>query len=178
MEKVRERLLRATGALEQAGIAYAVIGGNAVASWVSGVDEAAVRNTQDVDILLSRADLDQAATALALAGFIKLPVDGSDLFADPGAKPRDAVRLVFAGEKTRPDNLLSAPDVAESEPFSRYQVLGLFALVKMGLSSFRIKDRVNLRDLLEVGLIDASWKQRFPTELAARLQELLDTPDG
>jgi hypothetical protein len=33
VEKVRERLLRATSALERAGIAYAVAGGNAVAAW-------------------------------------------------------------------------------------------------------------------------------------------------
>jgi hypothetical protein len=52
VEKVRERLRRATAALEGAGIPYAVVGGNAVASWVARVDEAAVRNTQDVDILL------------------------------------------------------------------------------------------------------------------------------
>ena len=51
VEKVRERLMRATAALEAAGIPYAVAGGNAVAAWVSRVDEAAVRNTQDVDIL-------------------------------------------------------------------------------------------------------------------------------
>ena len=50
VEKVRQRLLRAASALEQAGVPYAVVGGNAVAAWVSRVDEAAVRNTQDVDI--------------------------------------------------------------------------------------------------------------------------------
>ena len=47
-------------ALEGAGIPYAVAGGNAVASWVARVDEAAVRNTQDVDILIRREDLDAA----------------------------------------------------------------------------------------------------------------------
>ena len=51
MEKVRERLRRAAAALEKANIRYAVAGGNSVAAWVSRVDEAAVRNTQAVDIL-------------------------------------------------------------------------------------------------------------------------------
>ena len=51
VEKVRERLLRATAALEKAGVPYAVAGGNAVAVWVTRVDESAVRNTRDVDIL-------------------------------------------------------------------------------------------------------------------------------
>lgn len=36
---VRERLLRATTALNRAGISYAVGGGHAVASWVATVDE-------------------------------------------------------------------------------------------------------------------------------------------
>lgn len=36
IEKVKDRLRRATGLLEAAGLAYAVIGGNAAAPWVSG----------------------------------------------------------------------------------------------------------------------------------------------
>src|SRR6476660_3498853 len=82
VEKVRDRLRRAAQALEQAQIPYAVVGGNAVASWVSEVDEAAVRNTQDVDILLRRADLDRAKTALAEAGFVYRHAAGIDMFLD------------------------------------------------------------------------------------------------
>jgi hypothetical protein len=54
VERVRERLLQATTAMENTGIAYAVAGGNPVAARVSRIDEAAVRNTQDVDIILRR----------------------------------------------------------------------------------------------------------------------------
>src|SRR6516165_10557562 len=68
--KVRERLLRATAALNQAGVAYAVVGGNAVASWVATVDEGAVRNTRDIDLLVRRSDLPAVATALGQAGFV------------------------------------------------------------------------------------------------------------
>src|ERR1700688_3974475 len=97
VQKVRQRLLPSTPALEAAGIPYAVIGGNAVAVWVARIDEAAVRNTQDVDILLRRSDLDAATQALAGAGFVRRHVAGIDLFLDgPGAKTRDAVHLVFA----------------------------------------------------------------------------------
>ena len=60
VEKVRQRLLRVVGVLHQAHIPYAIVGGNAVALWVSRVDEAAVRNTRDVDLLLRRADLPAA----------------------------------------------------------------------------------------------------------------------
>ena len=64
VEDVRRRLERAKSALEAAGIDYAVIGGNAVAAWVSRVDRAAVRNTRDVGILLRRGDLEAAKVAL------------------------------------------------------------------------------------------------------------------
>lgn len=178
VEKVRERLLRATAALEKAGVPYAVVGGNAVASWVSRVDESAVRNTQDVDLLIRRADLEAAKTALAAVGFIYRHAASIDLFLDgPNAKARDAVRVVFAGEKVRQEYTVPAPEVTESEAAPDFRVLTLGALVKMKLTSFRRKDQVHLQDLLGVGLIDSSWCPRLPTDLAARLQHLIDTPE-
>ncbi len=98
VERVRIRLLRAATALEQAKVPYAVAGGNAVAAWVSRVDESAVRNTQDVDILLRRGDLEIAKDALAAAGFVYRHAKGVDMFLDgPEAKARDAVHVVFSG---------------------------------------------------------------------------------
>jgi len=179
VEKVRERLLRATKALSDAGIAYAVAGGNAVGAWVTRVDESAVRNTQDVDILIRRADLEAVKTALAKAGFVYRHAASMDMFLDgPKAKARDAVHIIFAGEKVRPEEPIANPDVTESEPAEAYQILTLEALVRIKLTAFRDKDRVHLRDLIDVGLIDAGWRQRFPPQLADRLQQLLDTPNG
>jgi hypothetical protein len=179
IEKVRQRLLRAARALDQAGVPYAVAGGNAVAAWVSRVDEAAVRNTQDVDILLRRADLPAAAKALTGNGFVFRHVAGRDMFLDgPEAKARDAVHIVFAAEKVRPDYAATAPDVSESEETETFRLLSLGALVRMKLTSFRDKDRVHLRDLMEVGLVDESCLERVPAALRARLQELLDNPEG
>jgi hypothetical protein len=37
---------------------------------------------------------------------------------------------------------------------------------------------MHLRDLIEIGLLDQSWTDRFTAPLAARLQELLDNPEG
>src|SRR3954466_11066074 len=82
VEKVRERLRRAVAALESAGVPYAVAGGNAVAAWVSRVEEAAVRNTQDVDILLRRADLPAAIAAMTQAGFMYRHAASLDMFLD------------------------------------------------------------------------------------------------
>src|SRR5207237_4161437 len=102
VEKVRQRLTRAAEALERAGIPYAVAGGNAVAAWVSRVDESAVRNTQDVDILLRRSDLTAAKEAMKNAGFVYRHAKGLDMFLDdPKAKARDTVHIVFAAEKIK-----------------------------------------------------------------------------
>ncbi|HEV2694005.1 MAG TPA: hypothetical protein VG347_14010 [Verrucomicrobiae bacterium] len=179
VENVRRRLLRAAQALDNAGVAYAVAGGNAVAAWVSRVDEAAVRNTQDVDIVLRRADLPAAKVALEAAGFVYRHAASIDMFLDgPDAKARDAVHIVFAAEKVRADYVAPVPDVSEAEDTETFRLLSLDALVRMKLTSFRDKDRVHLRDLMDVGLVDASWRERVPPVLKARLQELLDNPEG
>ena len=179
VERVRDRLLRAAGALEAAGVAYAVVGDNAVAAWVASIDPAAVRNTQDVDILLRRADLEAASRAMSAAGFARREISGVEMFLDgPEAGPREAVHVVLAGERVRPHHVVVAPDVEESVKRDQFRVLSLESLVRMKLTSFRDKDRTHLRDLLDVGLIDASWPARFAPELAARLQQLIDTPEG
>ena len=57
VEKVNERLRKTVRILEHAKVPYAVIGGHAVRAWVAQVDEAALRTTQDVDILSAPSDL-------------------------------------------------------------------------------------------------------------------------
>ncbi|MBL8875219.1 MAG: nucleotidyltransferase family protein [Phycisphaerae bacterium] len=181
VERVRDRLLRASAALEAANISYAVAGGNAVAAWVATVDAAAVRNTQDVDILLRRSDLERAAAALESAGFVRRHVAGMDAFLDGSeAKLRDAVHVVFAGEKVRPEYESAAPEITESvrPGDGQFAVVSLESLVRMKLTSFRRKDQVHLQDMLEVGLIDATWTQKLSPPLAARLQELIDSPES
>jgi hypothetical protein len=179
VEKVRKRLQRATAALEAAGIPYAISGGNAVAAWVSTVDEAAVRTTRDVDILIRRDDLTQIIAVLESAGFRYRHVAGIDMFLDgTGGKFVDAVHLQFAHEKDRDDYVAMAPGVDDFERPHDVRVISLEPLVRMKLTSFRDKHRMHLRDLIAVGLVDTVWPQRFQPELAERLQQLLDDPDG
>ena len=179
VENVRRRLLRSTSVLAHAKIPYAVAGDHAVAAWLSRVDEAAVRNSQDVDIILRRADLPAARIAFEQAGFVYRHAASIDMFLDgPDAKARDAVHIVFAAEKVRANYASPAPDVSESEATETFRLLSLDALVRMKLTSFRDKDRVHLRDLIDVGLVDSGWLQKIPAVLRPRLQELLDNPEG
>jgi hypothetical protein len=179
VEKVRERLLRCAAALDAAGIPYAVIGGNAVGAWVATIDETAVRNTQDVDILLRRKDLDQAIAAMESAGFVYRHAAGIDMFLDgPGTKFRDAVHVLFENEKVRPEYDVATPQVDDSQRMNAIQVLELEELLKMKLTFNRDKDRTHVRDLIGVGLVDSSFIARLPSQLAERLQGILDTPEG
>lgn len=96
----------------------------------------------------------------------------------PDAKARDAVQVVFAGERVHSTDLMPAPDVTEAENIENHRTLKLDALVRMKLNAFCIKDRMHLLDMIDVELIDATWCARLPPELAARLQQLLDDPNG
>jgi hypothetical protein len=179
VEKVRERLTRAVAALEAAGVPYAVAGGHAVASWVATVDEGAVRNTRDVDILVRRQDFPAVRAALEEAGFVHHELLGVDTFVERHqGKPSEGVHLLYAGEKVRPEYAVPSPDVAESARATAFRVVSLDALVRMKLASYRLKDQVHLQDLARVGLIDHTWPNRFPPDLADRLRQILANPDG
>ena len=180
VENVRRRLLRAAAALDAARVPYAVIGGNAVAAWVSRSDEAAVRNTRNVDVLLRREDLSAATEALATAGFVHHRVasigqaGGMEVFLDGAeGKVRDAVHIVFAAERSRPDQPEPNAGVEESEDAGDFRLISLEALVRMKLSAWRDKDRVHLRDLASVSLIDETWTTGVPEPLRARFREIL-----
>lgn len=178
-EKVKERLRRATRALDAAGVPYAVIGGNAVAEWVGRVDEDAVRNTKDVDLLIRRADFPAVQAALEAVGFIYHHVWDVDTFLDgPQGRPSAGVHILFAGEPVRTGDENASPEVADSERAAEFQVISLESLVRMKLIAWRDKDRTHLRDMIGVGQIDVTWPARFPTLLGDRLQHLLDTPNG
>jgi hypothetical protein len=179
-ERVRERMRRSAGLLQAAGVPYAVAGGHAVAAWVTTAGQGGERNTPDVDILVRRADFPAARAALEAGGFVHQLVNGIETFLDgPAARPRDAVHIRFAGERVRAEDVVPAPDLDSAVPAAEgFQVIGLEPLVLMKLTAFRLKGRVHLRDLADVGLIDATWPARLPPPLGDRLQAILDDPDG
>ena len=178
-EKVKERLRRATRALDDANIPYAVVGGNAVAEWVGRIDEDAVRNTRDVDILIRRPDLPAVRLALESVGFIYSHLLDLDTFIDgPSGKPSGGVHILYAGEKVWRTDEHTLPNLDESERALEFQVTSLEALVRMKLIANRRKDQVHLLDMIGVGLIGATWPARFPAPLGERLQQLLDNPNG
>lgn len=96
----------------------------------------------------------------------------------PTGSERDAVHILFAGERVRKDDVLPSPDLSESAREERFQVVSLEALIRMKLMAWGDQDRAHVRDLIDGGLVDRTWCERFPAVLAERLRMLLDTPGG
>ena len=175
LDDVTDRLQRITRAFGEAGIAYALVGGQAVALWVATKDPAAVRTTKDVDNLMRRGDLPGARAAALAVALDYFEVAGVGMFlerSDPN--PRKGVHLLWAEEKVRPECPLPSPAVDEREQLEpgKY-VVSLPGLVRMKLMANRDQDRVHLRDLIDVGLVVRGLLQTLPPELANRLETLL-----
>ena len=183
VDSVKRRLLHAAACLREAGVPYAVVGGNAVAAWVSRVDESAVRNTRDVDILLRREDLPAAVRAMEHSGYThrKIAALGGGtmevFLTEPAAKVRDAIHLLFADEPVRPDSPAPNASVTESEDVGDFRLIALPALVRMKLTAWRDKDRMHLRDLDAVGLLAEISPAGLPPVLRERLEFILANPE-
>ena len=70
------------------------------------------------------------------------------------------------------------PTLEETATLGSVSYLPLLSLAQIKLTAFRDNDQVHLLDLIGVGLVDATWLDRLPAPLAARLKELLDDPEG
>jgi len=177
VEKVNQRLRTTVRILEAAQVPYAVIGGHAVRAWVAQVDEAAMRTTRDVDILVRPVDFPAFQQAMTAAGFFHRKTAGLDMFVEhPDASARDAVHVLFVGNVERDGE--PNPDI---EPWTRandFRAIALETLVRMKLNAFRDKDRVHLRDMIALEMVDSTWLDRYPPRLRLRLEELLNDPDG
>ena len=180
MDRVEKRLRQVSAALDAAGIPYAVVGGNAVAAWVSRVDPAATRATKDVDLLVRREDDSRISGVMHALGFKREDLRRLVLFIDPEEpSKRSGVHLVWSDTLIRPSYACASPSVDEAvrDP-EGFAVLDLPALVRMKLTSFRDIDRVHIADLAQVGLVDRSAAQALPAALRERLESILDAQES
>jgi hypothetical protein len=170
-----DRLNRITNALFKMGVPYALVGGQAVIVWMATKDPAGVRTTKGVDILIDRHDLPYATRAALSVGLEYLEVHGVGMFLQPShPDARHGVCLVWADEKVRAGDPLPTPTIDERQELEPGKsVVTLAGLVRMKLTANRDKDRVHLRDMIDVGLIDRSMLAGLPAVLAERLDALL-----
>jgi hypothetical protein len=174
VQQLFDTIQRFAKTLTAAGIEYRIVGGVAVFLHVHERDPLAARSTRDVDVAVDRRDLDAIVDAVRPAGFEYRHAAGVDMLVDAREpRARSAVHLVFVGEKVRPEYSEAVP--AFSPPVRTAEGVYLIAvddLVRMKLTSFRLRDRVHLQDLDAVGLITAETEARLPESLRARLERL------
>lgn len=177
VDRLRDITKRLAMGLDAAGIPYEVVGGFAVFCHVDRIDPIKARLTRDVDVAVDRRHLGRIAQVMAEYGFTYRHVAGTDMLVD-AAEPRarSAVHLIFVGEKVRPEYLEPVPGFAEPTRTAEGIVLAPVAdLVRMKLTSFRLKDKVHIQDMDSVGLITAEIEAGLSEPLRARLAEVRAT---
>lgn len=103
----------------------------------------------------------------------------SIIFLDgPTGKPSQGLHILLVGRKVKLEYATAAPRVEQTVEINQKRIVELAALVEMKLNSYRLKDRVHLIDMIQIGLLDTSWLGRLPSSLAPRLKTLLDNPEG
>jgi hypothetical protein len=177
VDQLFEVASRLAKALSQAGIEYRVVGGFAAYMHVNEVEPMAARLTRDIDVAIDRADFDAIVRAVRPFGFEYWHAAGVDMLVDAEApKAHSAIHLLFINEKVREGD---AEPVPAFSPAVRYQtgvsIISIADLVKMKLTSFRLKDRVHIQDLDGAGLITPAIEAGLSAILRARLGEVRAT---
>jgi hypothetical protein len=88
-------------------------------------------------------------------------------------KASTAVHMVFINEKVRSDYVEAVPGFSEPTRTEEGILLAPVAdLVRMKLTSFRMKDQLHLKDLDSARLITAEIEASLPEALRARLKDV------
>jgi hypothetical protein len=154
VDQLFDKMRRIHAVLDAAGIPYRIVGGVAVFLHVSERDPEKARMTRDLDLAVQRDDMQRIAVAAEQAGFpCRDAASGS------------AIHFVFA-----PDPLSDPVRSAEG-----ILLAPVSDLVRMKLTTFRLKDKVHIQDMDSVGLITAEIEQALPESLRERLKEVRAT---
>ncbi len=158
-------------AFASAGLDYRVIGGLATYLYVEEREPDAGRLTKDIDIVVRREDLAAIAEAVEPFGLQYRHVAGVDMLVQAGQpSARRAVHMVFSGEKVRPEYAAAVPEMAGLRQLQGVRLVPVEDLVRMKLTSFRLKDQVHIKDLDEAGVITEEVALKLPPVLRERLE--------
>lgn len=168
-----QRISQLHSVLTSAGIPYRMIGGVAVFIHVSERDPLRARMTADVDAAIHRRHLAAAIEAARGAGWVYRRGVDIDMFVD-GERPstRSAVDLLFLDEKIRPEYEEGVPSSAPVSTLGGVLLAPVADLVRMKLTSYRLKDRVHIQDLDAVGLITKEIEASLTELMTSRLAEI------
>jgi len=91
---------------------------------------------------------------------------------------RNAVHLIFSGEKVRPSDPVATPRIAPERKRIHGKevcVIPVTELVRMKLTSYRDKNRVHVRSMDAAGLITHAVETSLTDELLSRLERIRAT---
>jgi len=160
-------------ALSKAGIEYRIVGGLGVYLHVNAIDPIAARLTRDIDAAVRRIDIQTIASLVKPFGLEYRHAAGVDMLVDARApKARTAVHLIFVEEKVRPEYVEPVPKFSAAPNVDGLLVAPVADLLRMKLTSFRLKDRVHIQDMDGVGLITPEIEAGLPEVLRQRLAEV------
>jgi len=174
VEQLFEKLKRLHSALDAASIPYRLVGGVAVFLQVNERDPEKARMTRDVDVAVERGQLARIAAAAEKYGFRYRHAAGLDMLVDASEpRARSVIHLIFVREKVRPDYLEPVPDFSEPTRTAEGILIAPVAdLVRMKLTSFRLKDQVHIQDMDSVGLITPEIEASLSQPLRFRLGQV------
>ena len=174
VEQLLDRIKRLHEILSTARVPYRIVGGMAVFIHVSERDPLNARLTRDVDAAIARVDLPRVIEAARQAGLEYRHAAGVDMLVDAEAagRARSAIHLIFIGEKVRPEYAEPVPATGPDQTGEGILVAPVSDVVRMKLTSFRLKDKVHIQDLDGVGLITPEIEAGLSDLLRARLAEV------
>jgi hypothetical protein len=151
-------LHKITDALASEDIPHELIGGLAVLIHVEETNPEHSTLTRDVDLMVRRADLERIKDVAARNGFRHTAGLDMLLYGETDSA-RNAVHLLFSGEKVRPNQATPNPPIQPVRKVihaGEVLVMPVADLVRMKLSAYRDKDRVHIRSMDAAGLINNS----------------------
>ncbi len=147
-----------------ARIPYRMVGGMAVYLHVAERDPLQARLTADVDAVIRRQDLSAVIAAASRIGWEHRHGAGVDKLVEPDSpNNRSAVHLMTAHEE------FDSEAIPTTEGFLLAPVADL---VRMKLTSYRLKDQVHIQALDNAGLITPEIESSLSEPLRQRLAEV------
>lgn len=160
-------------AFASAGIEYRVVGGLAAYLYVEEREPDAGRLTKDIDITVRRGDLAGIAKAVEPFGLQHRRVAGEDMLVQAGQpSARRAVHMIFSGEKVREEYSEAAPEIGAYRVLQGVRLVPVEDLIRMKLTSFRLKDEMHVKDMDEAGVITQEIEVKLSPVQRERLRQV------
>jgi hypothetical protein len=170
VEQLTDLLERMRRLFEALDVPYRLVGGLAVFLHARAAQPGAGRLTRDLDIAIDRAHLPRIREAAPRFGFAYRHAAGVDLLIDTeNMDVRRGVHFLFVGEKVRPEYVEGVPGFSDPAVFEGALVAPVADLVRMKLTSYRLRDQVHIQDLDELGLITREIESGLSPFLRDRL---------